>query len=161
MSSSSRVSGGGPTEARRGGEPAVRGKDGLQLSIALSALAEMPVSDTLGRLPQAKTEMAPLALNMIDARALILDDADGAKRGSTRAPKARFHISLGQRPRNHRKYFPSAESAIQRIGYRLVCVSTCNVADSTTDHWCRSGSALRDLAPKGVLAAAGESRGMS
>ena len=96
--------------------------------------------------------MAPLALNMIDARALILDDADGAKRDQRERQRRGFISASGSARGTIGKHFPSAESAIQRIAYRLVCLSTYNVADSTTDQGCRNGSALRDLALKGVLA---------
>ena len=89
--------------------------------------------------------MAPLARNMIDARALILDDADGAKRDQRERQRRGFISASGSARGTIEKHFPSAESAIQGIGYRLVCVSTCNVADSTTDHGCMSDSAWRDL----------------
>ena len=92
--------------------------------------------------------MAPLALNMIDARALNLDDADGAKRDQRERQRRGFISASGSARGTIEKHFASAESAIQGIGYRLVCVSTCNVADSTTDHGCRSDSALRDLVPR-------------
>ena len=73
--------------------------------------------------------MAPLALSMIDARALNLDDADGAKRDQRERQRRGFISASGSARGTIEKHFASAESAIQGIGYRLVCVSTCNVAE--------------------------------